>query len=62
MIELLSIAILNYPGALQSAVYGLADILTHAQRVSGRPLRLEVLDGFAETSGPYAAVILPPSA
>jgi len=58
----MSIAILNYPRALQSAVHGLKDVLSYAEQVSGAALRLDVLEDFAGAAGAYAAVILPPSA
>ena len=62
MTQPLSIAILAYPCALQSAVFGLQDVFAHAAQISGGTLDVEVLQTFEESSARHAAVILPPSA
>lgn len=56
-----AIAILAYPGALQSAVLGLMDVLGYANRDGGDAFRLHVLEAFSPEPDSYAAVILPPS-
>ncbi|WP_298963706.1 helix-turn-helix domain-containing protein [uncultured Roseibium sp.] len=54
-------AILAYPGAMQSAVLGLQDILAFASETSTEKLQISVLTDFEILSGGYDAVILPPS-
>ena len=58
----LPVAILSYPGALESAVLGLQDVIGHANGVSETVLDLAVLNAFPVQSERYAALILPPSA
>lgn len=55
------IAILAYPDVLQSAVFGLQDVLGHAGRSGEGRFDLHVLDSFAVSAADFAAVILPPS-
>lgn len=62
MDQLLSIAILAYPGSLKSAVYGLQDILGHAARISDTEMKLDLLEDFSAAVDRYDAVVLPPSA
>ncbi|MHA7776245.1 GlxA family transcriptional regulator [Roseibium sp. M-1] len=62
MTQPISIAILAYPCALQSAVFGLQDVLAHAAQISGGRLIVKVLQTFEDGTGRHDAVILPPSA
>jgi transcriptional regulator GlxA family with amidase domain len=62
MTQPLSIAVLAYLCALQSAVYGLQDVFAHAAQIGGRELDVTVLRSFDEITARYDAVILPPSA
>jgi len=57
----LTIAILAYPGVLQSAVLGLQDVLGHASSAEGSTFDLHVLEVLPPERCSYAAVILPPS-
>ncbi|WP_428670365.1 GlxA family transcriptional regulator [Roseibium sp.] len=62
MTQPIRFAILDYPGAMQSAVLGLQDVLSFAGDGSGRTLQIDVLERFSGKSDAYDAVILPPSA
>lgn len=62
MITRLPVAILAYPGSLDSAVLGLQDIIGHANGISDTVLDLAVLNTFQPHPERYAALILPPSA
>jgi len=57
-----AVAILAYPGVLQSAVLGLQDVLNHAGDVGEGTFDLNVLAEFPKSGRSYDAVILPPSA
>jgi len=58
----ISIAILAYPRALQSAVHGLQDVFAHAAQISGTALEVKVLQSYGQDAARHDAVILPPSA
>ncbi|WP_209017626.1 GlxA family transcriptional regulator [Roseibium aggregatum] len=58
---MLRLAILAYPGAMQSAVLGLQDVLGFAAQACGAVLEVDVLTDFSARHAAYDAVILPPS-
>lgn len=58
------IAIINYPGALQSAVHGLTEMFLLANRLGGREyfvVRQLVVEALPADASGFQAVILPPS-
>jgi len=61
MTDTLRLAILAYPGAMQSAVLGLQDVLSFAAQAGGTPVKVDVLTDFSAGRSAYDAVILPPS-
>jgi transcriptional regulator GlxA family with amidase domain len=62
MKEDIRFAILAYPGAMQSAVLGLQDVLSFGMQTADRRLGVDVLSDFPASCRGYDAVILPPSA
>ncbi|MCK7612497.1 GlxA family transcriptional regulator [Roseibium sediminicola] len=61
MTKPITIAVLAYRGALQSAVLGLQDVLGFAGQAGQGTVDVEVLKDFPKSDAAYDAVILPPS-
>ncbi len=61
MTKPIRLAVLAYPGSMQSAVLGLQDVFAFADRIGGAPLQVEVVTGFSDNSDAFDAVLLPPS-
>lgn len=59
--ETVKIAILDYPGSMQSAVLGLSDVFGYAGQAGETAIRLDVLKSFGKDLPVRDAVILPPS-
>lgn len=57
-----SLAILAYPGCLQSAVLGLQDVLGYAASISEHSVAVETISTFVPGGRSFDALILPPSA
>ncbi|TYC53439.1 helix-turn-helix domain-containing protein [Rhodobacterales bacterium] len=61
MDHLVEIAVVEYPGAMQSAVLGLQDVFAFAGQAGGGAVAVHVLSRFERETRRFDAIILPPS-